>query len=493
MIYNFNLGIGWASSGVEYAQIYRAKMFRNIGVDAKFVFTDMFPQENIEHMTKNIGFEDSEVIWLYTFFTDFKTAPVTYTLSDLEKTFSDTEYTKSREGKICRYVFNGSNNFYTAYMVNDHDDYVHRVELVSNGCLIRKDYFTYGRVYSEYFAPLNNEAHLYHRRFFNEDGSVAYEEMIDDDRVMYKFKDKILCSKEEFVGYMVSQLNLTSDDVVLIDRSTDIGQSILMNCKPARVGTVVHADHFSEKETNEDYILWNNYYEYEFNMHKHIDFYICSTQAQSDLMIQQFEKYYGMTPCVYTIPVGSLPELKYPKEGRKPYSLITASRLASEKHVDWICKAVIQARSEVPELSLDIYGVGGEREKLENIIKENNASSYIHLMGQHDLSEVYQNYEAYIAGSTSEGFGLTLMEAVGGGLPIIGFDVRYGNPTFIRDGENGYLMPLPEEDKDRVEVLRKGIVDLFKQDLDKCHEVSYLVAKDFLTSSVQEKWRKAVC
>ena len=53
MIYNFNLGIGWASSGVEYAQIYRARMFRNIGVDAKFVFTDMFPQENIEHMTKN--------------------------------------------------------------------------------------------------------------------------------------------------------------------------------------------------------------------------------------------------------------------------------------------------------------------------------------------------------------------------------------------------------------------------------------------------------
>lgn len=493
MIYNFNLGIGWASSGVEYAQIYRAKMFRNIGVDAKFVFTDMFPQENIEHMTKNIGFEDSEVIWLYTFFTDFKTAPVTYTLSDLEKTFSNTEYTKKREGKICRYVFNGSNNFYTAYMVNDHDDFVHRVEMVSGGCLIRKDYFTYGRVYSEYYAPLDNAAHLYHRRFFNVDGSVAYEEMIDDDRVMYKFKDKILCSKEEFVGYMVSQLHLTKDDVVLIDRSTDIGQSILMNCKPARVGTVVHADHFSEKETNENYILWNNYYEYEFNMHKHIDFYICSTQAQSDLMVQQFEKYYGMTPCIYTIPVGSLPELKYPSSTRKPYSLITASRLASEKHVDWICKAVIQARSEVPELSLDIYGVGGERDKLETIIRDNNAQDYIHLMGQHDLSEVYQNYEAYIAGSTSEGFGLTLMEAVGGGLPIIGFDVRYGNPTFIRDGENGYLMPLPEEDKDRVEALRKGIVDLFKQDLGKCHEVSYEVAKDFLTCNVQEKWREAVC
>ena len=43
--------------------------------------------------------------------------------------------------------------------------------------------------------------------------------------------------------------------------------------------------------------------------------------------------------------------------------------------------------------------------------------------------------------STSEGFGLTLMEAIGSGLPLIGFDVPYGNQTFIEDGKNGYLIP----------------------------------------------------
>lgn len=51
MIYNFNLGIGWASSGVEYAQAYRAKMLRNIQQPAKFIFTDMFPQDPLAHMT----------------------------------------------------------------------------------------------------------------------------------------------------------------------------------------------------------------------------------------------------------------------------------------------------------------------------------------------------------------------------------------------------------------------------------------------------------
>lgn len=37
-IYNINFGIGWASSGVEYAQSYRAQMLRHLKEDAKFIF-----------------------------------------------------------------------------------------------------------------------------------------------------------------------------------------------------------------------------------------------------------------------------------------------------------------------------------------------------------------------------------------------------------------------------------------------------------------------
>ena len=117
MIYNFNLGIGWASSGVEYAQIYRARMFRNIGAEAKFIFTDMFPRENIQHMTENIGFLDSEIMWLYTFFTDTKIAKVSYTLKQLEETFQYKDYSFSRDGKTAKYVFNNKSIFYTVYML----------------------------------------------------------------------------------------------------------------------------------------------------------------------------------------------------------------------------------------------------------------------------------------------------------------------------------------------------------------------------------------
>lgn len=86
-IYNINLGIGWASSGVEYAQIYRAKLLRSVGLEAKFIFMDFISADNIEHLTKNIGFEDSEVIWLYQYFTDVKIAPTTYTLAHVLASF----------------------------------------------------------------------------------------------------------------------------------------------------------------------------------------------------------------------------------------------------------------------------------------------------------------------------------------------------------------------------------------------------------------------
>ncbi len=491
MIYNFNLGIGWASSGVEYAQAYRANVLRKAGLEARFVFTDMFPRENIQHMTANIGFLDSEVIWLYTFFTDCKTSPVTYTLKQLEATFGGKEFTFTREGKTAKYVFPGTNVYYTVYMADEGSDRVHRVEMVSRGCLVRKDYFTYCRIYSEYYAPLDKQAHLYQRRFFNEDGSIAYEEITDGDVVMYRFPDKLICSKEELVGYMVSKLNLTEKDVVIIDRTTGVGQAILQNAAPARIGFPIHADHFSEGSTDADYILRNNYYEYAFAQNRHVSFYIASTDEQNRLVKSQFRKYMGVAPKVVTIPVGSLDELKYPEGERRRHSLITASRLASEKHVDWVVEAVALARQKVPDVTLDIYGKGGEEDSLRKLIDRLGCGEYVRLRGQQNLENVYRDYEAYVAGSTSEGFGLTLMEAVGSGLPIIGFDVRYGNQTFIDNGKNGYKIPVHDrmEKRERVKKLADRIVKLFtKADMEKFHEHSYKKAQNYLTVEVEKRW-----
>lgn len=48
-VYNINFGIGWASSGIEYAQAYRAKLLRQLDRNVKFIFLDFISSENIKH------------------------------------------------------------------------------------------------------------------------------------------------------------------------------------------------------------------------------------------------------------------------------------------------------------------------------------------------------------------------------------------------------------------------------------------------------------
>lgn len=494
-VYNINLGIGWASSGVEYAQAYRATVLRELDIPAKFIFTDMFQSENLQHFTSNIGFQDEEIIWLYGFFTDVKVAPTTYTRAQLEATFERPIKKIETGHQLVRYHFEGQDLYVNAALCGEEEQYVQRVEYVAKGKLLRKDYYSYTKIFSEYYMPQGDTPQLSQRSFFNEDGSVAYEEIQQGKSSIFCFKDRICQSKEDLIAYMLESLNLTSTDILLLDRSTGIGQAVLQYRGAARLGVVIHAEHFSVAGTDEHNILWNNYYEYQFTNADKIDVFIVSTQRQKEVLEQQFQTYTSHKPKIYVIPVGSLEELRQPEMERKRYAMITGSRLASEKHIDWLVQAVILARKTLPELTFDIYGEGGERSKLTQIIQDNHAEDYIQLKGHQNLSEIYKDYELYLTASTSEGFGLTLMEAVGSGLPLIGLDVPYGNQTFVEDGINGYLIKRQEPDDSQQMSLAfaERICRYYSEmNQEQAHVASYQVAERFLHQHLEEVWTQFV-
>lgn len=494
-VYNVNRGIGWASSGVEYAQAYRAGIFRKIGQDSKFIFTDMFQAENLAHFTANIGFKDNEIIWLYGFFTDVKVAATTYSLEQFEGSLTDDFQKVNQTSETVRYQHVDKELTIAVFLRKGESSYVQRVEFLSKGKLIRKDYYSYTRIFSEYYAPKDNKPHIYQRTFFNEDGSVAYEENCDGERSIFRFSNTILYSKEELIGYMFELLKLTSQDVILIDRATGVGPAILRHKGPAKAVVVVHAEHYSLGATTEHTVLWNNYYEFQFSNADKIAAFIVSTDAQKQVLEEQFATYTDMKPKVIAIPVGSLDQLYHSKDGRKPYSLLTCSRLASEKHIDWLVEAVVLAQKDIEGLTFDIYGEGGQRATLERLIQEYQAQDFIKLRGHHNLTEVYQQYEVYLTASTSEGFGLTLMEAIGSGLPIIGLDVPYGNTTFVQNRKNGYLIPRtqPDNAKQYAQSFAKALVELYQSnDLSTYHQTSYQRAEEFLTSRLEETWKAAI-
>ena len=74
---------------------------------------------------------------------------------------------------------------------------------------------------------------------------------------------------------------------------------------------------------------------------------------------------------------------------------------------------------------------------------------------------------------------------------MIGFDVRYGNQTFIKDNENGYLIPRFEKD-DEPAIVAALAEKIVASDLDHIHQVSYDIAKGFLTEEIEQKWLNLV-
>ena len=509
MIYNFNRGIGWASSGVEYAQAYRGRILRNAGVPCRFIYTDMFRADSLALLTENIGIPDEEVIWLYQFFTDFVTAGPSISIPRFEQDFLPEpadgrtkqqayrirEVSSAEKGVHARREYRdpeGKTTVYAYYVPKDHR-VIQKADFFCDGKLTHAEYYSYGRIFTEFFAEKDGKMTLFLRRFYNEDGSTAYEEFMDGERQIFRLKDRILYSKQELICEMVRAIPFQKGDVIVLDRTTELGQPVLRNSKEIPKICVIHAEHYSAAATTQQEIRWNNFYEYPFAQADRFVACITSTPAQAQLLRAQFQSYLGRAPRIEAIPVGSLSELKRPVQPRKAHSLCTASRLAGEKHIDLLIRAVAAAHERIPDVTLDIYGKGALEQELGKVIAENQTEAYIRLMGQHDMENVYVQYSGYIAASFSEGFGLSLMEAAGSGLAMIGFDVPYGNPTFIADKENGYLLPFDREEPDAAKIrkLTDAVIRLFTQaDLEAFYRKSYEIAENYLEERVALKWKE---
>lgn len=488
-IYNFNLALGWASSGVEYAQAYRENIFEDLKMDSKFVFSELILNGNIYDMAKQIGMSIKNVLPMHFYFTDLKPSECVYTVESFEKSLVIENLKKSIDSNTVSYVENDLIIRVGLDRIHGNVDYV---EFIKNGFLVQRDHYTYTKTFSEYFAPFDNQAELYRRVFFNENGSLSYEQVVDDGKIFYLINNHILSSEFEFVSYFFSQLNADEKDVLIIDREQFIAPTIFKSRTKAKIGVVIHAEHYSKNQTDNDHIVWNNFYEYQFTNQKCVDFFIVATNKQKSVLSEHFLHYKKVVPSIYAIPVGSLDKLRGQSKGRPQFKIITASRLAGEKHVDWIIHAVVKLHELIPDVSLDIYGSGGELESLTQLVAANKADEWINFKGHHDLTNIYKEYSAYVSASQSEGFGLTIMEAVGSGLPLVGFDVPYGNQEFIDNGDNGLLVPYTDDSSLNINALTEGLNKVLHMDKTKLMSESYKKAKPFLNQNVKLLWKNAI-
>jgi len=172
-------------------------------------------------------------------------------------------------------------------------------------------------------------------------------------------------------------------------------------------------------------------------------------------------RYYGVRriPCE-TIPVGVDKNRFFPLIlERIPNSLFFLGRLESRKGIDFLIKTIPVIKDRLRDIQLFIGGDGVLKSYLYNFIKKNNLENNVHLLGTVDdsaLNEWYNKVSMVIIPSVFEGFGLTAIEAMACGTPVIATDVDALRDV-IEDGVNGLLVQYND-----VEALSDKILYLLK-------------------------------
>ena len=484
-IYTFNLLVGYEPNGVDVAQASRAKILRGLGVTAKFVFTTWPTPEKLAYYL-SLGHRDEELLFAHLIFTDQKTSVPQKTVGDLQMEFQLTrlDTIEKTEGAI-RYQFADKNEL-TFYLDPYHPDCVRYVDYLLAGNMIKREYYGACKLATEYFQY----GRILRRTYHNQDGSIAFEELRLGESWLYKLGPEVLTNHTEVMRRFLLQLSLKEEDLILLDRASrmDFARPLLEKDAPSKLAMVFHSEHeFENGHLNYEYY-------YVFKYAKRFDYFITATDLQKEVLEQTLAKQGSQGIPIYSIPVGHLEEMSESQGDRPPFSVITASRLDPRKRIDLAIRVVAQAQKRLPCLQLDIYGKGGEADNLRHLIQELEAQDSIHLRGHADLKQIYPCYQAYLTTSQWETFGLTLMEAAGAGLALLGFDARYGNPTFIKEGENGFLVPYSETvpEEQLVKELADKLVQLFESDLAPFHQASYDLASCYLASHVQELWKETL-
>ncbi|MCI1894880.1 glycosyltransferase [Lacticaseibacillus suilingensis] len=473
-----NDAMGMGNSGVEHAQFYRAKRFDQAKLPYRYIFLDLIPE--LHKAMDRWELRDDQVINIWEFFT----LGDDYALTGLKQRIT---------AKKADIVIDGT------------DTHRKSEEVLDSGLRVVNHLVKYPDIHKPENKLLMVSAGR--TEIFNEatgKRAIMYEYVDDPHRNRlvrnihifdYNGKHLFFPNRVLMYRFFFNRLNdlYGAPSTFLIDRGEEVDEALMNQPIPeAKLVYVVHADTLGDRN-DKRYPLWNNHYQYMFDHIQSSDRIVVATELQRQDILVDFP---DVADKVVAIPVGGVRDGIKPRERAKmqdPIRVITASRLAAEKHVDLAIKAVAKWHDEDGvNVEFDIYGRGEEQKKLEDAIKETNSGDYIKLKGLSDnLAEIYPQYDIFVSASFSEGFGLTYIEALNASLPIVTYRARFGATELVHDGENGFLADFKRDDMDYdVDTLHEGFKRLQAANYGKLVANTTASLDQFQDHVIAGKWQK---
>jgi len=137
------------------------------------------------------------------------------------------------------------------------------------------------------------------------------------------------------------------------------------------------------------------------------------------------------------------------RETDGPVRLLYVGRFNAFKNAETLVEAVGRlSQMEVGDFELDLVGEGERRPALERMVSELGLTRRVHFLGwvaRDRIADYYRRADIFVTATTWEGMPNTVLEAMACGLPIVGTQAS-GLRDLVRDGVNGYLVPIRDPD-----------------------------------------------
>ncbi len=182
---------------------------------------------------------------------------------------------------------------------------------------------------------------------------------------------------------------------------------------------------------------------------------IVPTEKTKNLMI----KYKVKSP-IYILPTGidlekfGNPDPDKVSEIKKEFEISSSTpvilvlgRISEEKSIDLIVRQMPVILEKTPLAKLVIVGDGPFRKSLEEITANLNISTNVYFTGRVCFEEVPNYYaisNVFVSASKTETQGLTIMEAMASGIPVVVYDDD-NVAGVVFHGKSGMLFETPEE------------------------------------------------
>ncbi|MGD6740589.1 glycosyltransferase family 4 protein [Streptomyces sp. BH106] len=152
-----------------------------------------------------------------------------------------------------------------------------------------------------------------------------------------------------------------------------------------------------------------------------------------------------------SVPAPSVP----PSDGSAPV-IAAAGRLIRSKRFDLLIDAFADIVVRHPDWQLKVYGDGTQKAALQQKIEDLGLTGRAHMMGiRTPIEPAFAAASLVAVASEAESFGMTVIEAMRCGVPVVSTNCPLGPGEIISDGVDGRLVPVGDRD-----ALAQALLDL---------------------------------